>query len=52
MLLALLDSPINKAGLLQVYIHTAQNVLTEVNPQISIPRTVRRFCGLMVKLLH
>ena len=51
-LLALLDSPINKAGLLQVYIHTAQNVLIEVNPQIRIPRTFKRFCGLMVKLLH
>jgi rRNA small subunit pseudouridine methyltransferase Nep1 len=51
-LLALLDSPLNKAGLLQVYIHTAQNVLIEVNPQIRIPRTFKRFCGLMVKLLH
>ena len=52
MLLALLDAPINKAGLLQVYIHTAQNVLIEVNPQIRIPRTFKRFCGLFVKLLH
>ena len=51
MLLALLDAPINKAGLLQVYIHTAQNVLIEVNPQIRIPRTFRRFCGLMTQLL-
>lgn len=50
-LLALLDSPLNKAGLLQVYIHTAQNVLIEVNPQIRIPRTFKRFSGLMVKLL-
>jgi hypothetical protein len=24
----------------------------QVNPQIRIPRTFRRFCGLMVKLLH
>jgi rRNA pseudouridine-1189 N-methylase Emg1 (Nep1/Mra1 family) len=38
-LLALLDSPLNKAGRLQVYIHTASNVLIEVNPQIRIPRT-------------
>ena len=41
-----------QGGSAQVYIHTAQNVLTEVYPQISIPRTVKRFCGLMVKLLH
>lgn len=43
----LLDSPLNKAGLLQVYIHTAKNVLIEVNPQTRIPRTFKRFCGLM-----
>jgi len=51
-LLTLLDSPLNKAGLLQVYIHTHQNVLIEVNPQIRIPRTFKRFSGLMVQLLH
>ena len=33
-LLMLLDSPLNRAGLLQVYIRTSQNVLIEVNPQI------------------
>jgi len=48
----LLDSPLNKAGLLQVYIHTAKNVLIEVNPHVRIPRTFKRFCGLMVQLLH
>eukprot|EP01100_Stratorugosa_tubuloviscum_P009772 TRINITY_DN4116_c0_g1_i2.p1 TRINITY_DN4116_c0_g1~~TRINITY_DN4116_c0_g1_i2.p1 ORF type:complete len:300 (-),score=132.67 TRINITY_DN4116_c0_g1_i2:229-1128(-) len=51
-LLTLLDSPINKAGLLQVYIRTARNVLIEVHPQIRIPRTFKRFAGLMVQLLH
>ncbi|KAI8137484.1 Alpha/beta knot methyltransferase [Fennellomyces sp. T-0311] len=51
-LLTLLDSPINKAGLLQVYIHTQKNVLIEVNPHIRIPRTFKRFAGLMVQLLH
>lgn len=51
-LLTLLDSPINKAGKLQVYIQTARNVLIEVNPSIRIPRTFKRFSGLMVQLLH
>ncbi|WFD31781.1 rRNA small subunit pseudouridine methyltransferase Nep1 [Malassezia sp. CBS 17886] len=51
-LLTLLDSPLNKAGLLQVYIHTSQGVLVEVNPQVRIPRTFKRFSGLMVQLLH
>ncbi|KZS14133.1 Ribosomal RNA small subunit methyltransferase NEP1 [Daphnia magna] len=46
-LLMLLDSPLNRAGLLQVYIHTAKNVLIEVNPQTRIPRTYSRFAGLM-----
>ena len=51
-LLALLDSPLNKAGHLQVYVHTAKNVLIEINSNIRIPRTYKRFAGLMVQLLH
>ncbi|KAJ3040598.1 18S rRNA pseudouridine methyltransferase [Rhizophlyctis rosea] len=51
-LLTLLDSPLNKAGLLQVFIHTTNNVLIEINPHTRIPRTFKRFCGLMVQLLH
>lgn len=49
-LLMLFDSPLNRAGLLQVYIHTAKNVLIEINPQTRIPRTLKRFGGLMGKL--
>ncbi|KAE8144287.1 protein required for 18S rRNA maturation and 40S ribosome biogenesis [Aspergillus avenaceus] len=51
-LLTLLDSPVNKAGKLQIYIHTAKGVLIEVNPSVRIPRTFKRFAGLMVQLLH
>ncbi|XP_072334808.1 ribosomal RNA small subunit methyltransferase NEP1 [Scyliorhinus torazame] len=51
-LLMLMDSPLNRAGLLQVYVHTQRNVLIEINPQTRIPRTFDRFCGLMVQLLH
>jgi len=51
-LLTLLDSPINKAGQLQIYIHTAKGVLIEVSPTVRIPRTFKRFAGLMVQLLH
>jgi len=51
-LLMLMDSPLNRAGLLQVYIHTEKNALIEVNPQTRIPRTFTRFAGLMVQLLH
>lgn len=51
-MLALLDSPLNKAGLLKIYIQTKKRVLIDVNPSIRIPRTYKRFAGLMVQLLH
>ncbi|CRL05174.1 CLUMA_CG018012, isoform A [Clunio marinus] len=51
-LLMLMDSPLNRAGMLQVYIKTEKNVLIEINPQTRIPRTFKRFAGLMVQLLH
>ena len=51
-LMTLLDSPLNKTGNLQVYIHTTKNVLIEVSPHLRIPRQFNRFCGLMVQLLH
>ncbi|RXG56839.1 Ribosomal RNA small subunit methyltransferase NEP1 [Armadillidium vulgare] len=46
------DSPLNQTGLLQVYIHTEKNVWIEIHPQCRIPRTFKRFAGLMVQLLH
>merc|ERR1711920_898947 len=51
-LMALLDSPLNKAGQLQIYIRSTKNVLIEVSPQMRVPRTYKRFAGLMVQLLH
>uniref|UniRef100_A0A182W0Q3 18S rRNA (pseudouridine-N1)-methyltransferase n=1 Tax=Anopheles minimus TaxID=112268 RepID=A0A182W0Q3_9DIPT len=51
-LLMLMDSPLNRAGLLQVFIKTEKNVLIEIDPQTRIPRTFKRFGGLMVQLLH
>ncbi|KRX74099.1 Ribosomal RNA small subunit methyltransferase NEP1 [Trichinella nativa] len=50
-LLMLLDSPLNKAGLLEIYIHTVKHVLIRVHPQTRIPRTFDRFVGLMMQLL-
>ena len=50
-MLALLDSPLNKAGMLQVFIRTGRNVVIEVNPQLRMPRTYKRFAGLMAQLL-
>ena len=50
-MLILLDSPLNKAGLLRLYIKSEKGVLIEVSPSIRIPRTIRRFSGLMTQLL-
>ncbi|XP_035892193.1 ribosomal RNA small subunit methyltransferase NEP1 [Anopheles stephensi] len=51
-LLMLMDSPLNRAGLLQVFVKTEKNMLIEIDPQTRIPRTFKRFAGLMVQLLH
>jgi len=51
-LLALMDSPLNKAGHLAVYIRSVKGVLIRVHPETRIPRTAKRFAGLMVELLH
>ena len=51
-LLNLFESPLNKAGLLQVFIRTKENVLIEISPKTKIPRTIKRFCGLMGQLLQ
>lgn len=51
-LMALLDSPLNKAGKLMIYMHTSQNVLIEVHPSLRVPRTFKRFAGLAVELLQ
>lgn len=51
-LLSIIDSPINKCGLVKIYIKTTKNILIDVNPLIRIPRTYKRFAGLMVQLLH
>lgn len=37
---------------MQIYIQTAKGVLIEVSPTVRIPRTFKRFAGLMVQLLH
>lgn len=51
-LMAVLDSPLNKAGKVKVLVHTEKNVLFEINAKTRIPRTFKRFSGLMVQLLH
>ncbi|XP_056172721.1 uncharacterized protein LOC130134658 isoform X1 [Syzygium oleosum] len=52
-LLSILDSPLNKAGKVRaVYVRTAKGVLFEVKPHVRIPRTYKRFSGIMLQLLQ
>ncbi|XP_006402923.2 ribosomal RNA small subunit methyltransferase NEP1 [Eutrema salsugineum] len=52
-LLMILDSPVNKAGRLKaVYVRTEQGVLFEVKPHVRIPRTYKRFAGIILQLLQ
>ncbi len=50
-LLTLMDSPLNKAGKLQVYITTASNQVIKVHSSTRIPRTYKRFSSLFAQLL-
>jgi len=51
-LLAILDSILNKKGKVKVFMITrrGQHVI-EVNPDIRMPRTFKRFSGLIAQLL-
>ena len=52
-LLAILDSPLNKAGRVKaIYVNTQKNVLFRVSPKTRVPRTFKRFCGLIAQLLQ
>lgn len=49
-MMAVLDSPLNKAGKMKLFVHTEKNVLIEINPKTRLPRTFKRFSGLMVAI--
>ncbi|OIR59170.1 MAG: nucleolar essential protein 1 [Amphiamblys sp. WSBS2006] len=51
-LLSLLDSPLNRAGFLKVFVHTKKNVLIEVSRDARLPRVFGRFSGLFAQLLQ
>ncbi|CAN6460802.1 unnamed protein product [Victoria cruziana] len=52
-LLAILDSPLNKSGRVQaLFVHTEKGVLIQVNPQVRLPRTYKRFSGVMLQVLQ
>ncbi|CDJ42023.1 nucleolar essential protein 1, putative [Eimeria tenella] len=51
-LIALQESPLNKAGRLCVFIRTQSGQLIEVHPQLRVPPTYDEFRKLMINLLH
>jgi len=44
--------PLNRAGMLQVFVRTQNNELFRVDPQFSVPESFDEFTGVMVQLLH
>jgi len=50
-LLNALESVLNKTRNLEIYFHTYQNRIFNLNPQIRISKNYNRFKGLMAKLL-
>lgn len=52
-ILAIFDSQLAKAGRLRaVYVRTEKNDLIEIKPHVRIPRTYKRFAGLMLELMQ
>ena len=51
-LLEALGSPLNKEGLLQVYVHTRENKVITVDSSTRLPRNYNRFIGLMEQLFQ
>jgi rRNA small subunit pseudouridine methyltransferase Nep1 len=51
-LLEALGSPLNKEGLLQVYVHTNKDYTITVDPSTRLPRNYNRFIGLVEQLFH
>jgi len=50
-LLNALESPLNKRGLLRIYVHTYPGHVIFIDPETRIPRNYNRFVGLMEQLL-
>lgn len=49
-MLAALDSPLNREGLLDFSVHTRNDEVLEIDPETRVPRSFNRFTGLMEQL--
>ena len=50
-LVTLLETPLCKEGLLQIYMHLQDGRVIEINPNVRLPRNYDRFVGLIEQLL-
>ncbi len=51
-LLEALGSPLNKQGLLQVYVHTINDYVVIVSAEVRLPKNYNRFVGLFEQLFQ
>ena len=51
-LLEALGAPLNREGLLRIYVHTINDYVITVNPETRLPRNYDRFVGLMEQLFE
>lgn len=49
-LLEALGSPLNMAGMLEIYCHTQDGAFIEINPKVRLPRVYDRFKGVLCQL--
>ncbi len=51
-LLEALGSPLNREGLLEVYVHTLNDYVISISPETRLPRNYNRFIGLIEQLFE
>jgi len=51
-LLEALGSPLNREGLLKIYVHTFNNQVIQIAPHVRLPKNYNRFIGLMEQLFQ
>jgi rRNA small subunit pseudouridine methyltransferase Nep1 len=51
-LLEALGSPLNKEGLLEVYVHTLNDYVISMNAEVRLPKNYNRFVGLFEQLFQ
>jgi len=51
-LLQALGSPLNREGLLRVYVHTVDDRVIDVDPRLRLPRNYDRFIGILEQLFE